>query len=329
MAQGNNAHQAVKSPGFFESILHPTPEVARLDTSLRYTDILFGFVIREIFLRLQYWQHLNRYIWLHLGVCLALVLGSWIGYRRSLNRSSYEVKFFNLPLFRFLIDQGMLILYFQIAGSTPQDLGKPLTSPTEKPAVAPDPSVLVQNTVQLLVLIFFLYLIWDALGKWMVFSKVSRQEPLEYRYPKITDNLSENKVLDKGKRQDPDWTGLCITFVFFLLFLGLEYLLWVKWTRLSPVPAFVVAILLLLIYRLVKEIRTTRKPGPAGPVGPIGAQVAIGPTGLPGPTGSAGPTGPSGSPGPTGLAGPSGPSGSRGPTGPTGPTGPPASAIST
>src|SRR5947207_7928440 len=84
----------------FRLMLHPKPELVRLDTSLRYTDILFGFVIREIFLRLQYWHNLNLDAWLYLLVCLALVLGSWIGYRRSLNRSSYEVKFFNLPLFR-------------------------------------------------------------------------------------------------------------------------------------------------------------------------------------------------------------------------------------
>lgn len=89
--------EAIKS--FFRLMLHPKPEVAQLDTSLRFTDILFGFVIREIFLRLQYWENLPRHVLMHLGVCLALVLGSWIGYRRSLNRSSYEVKFFNLPFF--------------------------------------------------------------------------------------------------------------------------------------------------------------------------------------------------------------------------------------
>ena len=43
------------------------------------------------------------------------MLGSWIGFRRSLNRTTYEVKFFNLPLFRFLMDQLMVILYFRIA----------------------------------------------------------------------------------------------------------------------------------------------------------------------------------------------------------------------
>ena len=75
----------------FRLRLHPKPELVRLDTSLRYTDILFGFVIREIFLRLQYWHNLDLDAWLYLSVCLALVLGSWIGYRRSLNRMPFVV----------------------------------------------------------------------------------------------------------------------------------------------------------------------------------------------------------------------------------------------
>ena len=85
--------------------LHPIPQVGRIDTSLRYTDILFGFVIRELFLRLQNWPDLTAAVRWHLIVGTTLVLGSWIGYRRSLNRSSYEVKFFNLPLARFIVDQ--------------------------------------------------------------------------------------------------------------------------------------------------------------------------------------------------------------------------------
>ena len=36
--------------------LAPPAEVSKVDTGLRFTDILFGFVIREIFLRLQNWS---------------------------------------------------------------------------------------------------------------------------------------------------------------------------------------------------------------------------------------------------------------------------------
>lgn len=39
---------------FLSALLHPTPSLGRLDTNLRYTDILFGFVLKELFIRLQY-----------------------------------------------------------------------------------------------------------------------------------------------------------------------------------------------------------------------------------------------------------------------------------
>ena len=68
----------------WRAALHPVPEVGRIDTSLRYTDILFGFVIRELFLRLQNWPNLTAAVQWHLIVGTTLVLGSWIGYRRSL-----------------------------------------------------------------------------------------------------------------------------------------------------------------------------------------------------------------------------------------------------
>src|SRR6266404_5018759 len=105
----------------FRVALHPVPEPERFDTSLRYTDILFGFVIRELFLRIKNWPQLSGDVHWHLIVGTTLVLGSWIGFRRSLNRSVYQVKFFNLPLFRFIMDQLMLILYFRIAVLTSAD----------------------------------------------------------------------------------------------------------------------------------------------------------------------------------------------------------------
>src|SRR5262249_2621206 len=132
--------------------LHPVPEVGRIDTSLRYTDILFGFVIRELFLRLQNWPNLTTAVQWHLIVGTTLVLGSWIGYRRSLNRLSYEVKFFNLPLVRFIVDQIMLVLYFRIAVLTKVD-GSDL----------PAASVLTTDTARLVVYVFILYVVWDFL----------------------------------------------------------------------------------------------------------------------------------------------------------------------
>lgn len=230
----------------FPLMLHPKPELARFDTGLRFTDILFGFVIREIFSRLQYRQNLPRDVLMHLAVCATLVLGSWIGYRRSLNRSAYEVKFFNLPFFRFLLDQGMLILYFQMAGLTSADLGKPVTDPSAKPLLPPDSFALATGTVKLVVIIFVLYLAWDGLGIQMALSKDSEGK---HRYRAITNNEIDSA------RQQPDWIALKITAVFCGLF-GILWLLNCT-LHLAPLTVFIIAIVLLLAYRLAKETKTS------------------------------------------------------------------------
>ncbi len=38
---------------FVKAVFKHRPEVEQVDTSLRYTDVLFGFVIKELFFRLQ------------------------------------------------------------------------------------------------------------------------------------------------------------------------------------------------------------------------------------------------------------------------------------
>lgn len=228
--------------------LHPKPELARLDTGLRYTDILFGFVIREIFLRLQRWEQLDRYAWLYLFACLSLVLGSWIGYRRSLNRSSYEVKFFNLPFFRFLLDQGMLILYFQTVNSRTTDMTRPWMDANAAASLGTDPSNLAKDTVTLLVLVFTLYWLWDILGMRMAASKDSFGKA---RYPKVEDG----KILEQ--RQPPDWSGFIITTVAFGFLVAVWVLLKNQVGWLTPIPTFISTVIILLGYRTLKEIRTS------------------------------------------------------------------------
>jgi hypothetical protein len=75
-----------------KSIAHlawsPPAEVSKIETGLRFTDILFGFVISQLFVRIEEWEHIPTYIRWQLVVGTVLVLGSWIGFRRSLNRLS-------------------------------------------------------------------------------------------------------------------------------------------------------------------------------------------------------------------------------------------------
>jgi hypothetical protein len=218
--------------------LHPTPDLQRVDTSLRYTDILFGFVIRELFIRLANWPLLDTVTQLHLIAGTTLVLGSWIGFRRSLNRSSYDIKFFSLPLSRFLLDQMMLILYFRIAVLTPVTPG-----PTP-----PDANALAAATAQLLMYVFVLYVLWDILGVWMARTKKEDGKP---RYPASKDqNMTE-------QAQSADWAGLSISasalaFIFVLPHFIAD----------QPIRLLVAATVLLLAYRWVKEVRTTLKLEP-------------------------------------------------------------------
>jgi hypothetical protein len=220
---------------FFRLALHPVPEPERFDTSLRYTDILFGFVIRELFLRLQNWTQLDRAVQLHLLVGATLVLGSWIGFRRSLYRSSYQLKFFNLPLFRFIVDQAMLILYFRMAVLTDVG-GKQVAAVTN----------LSNSTIRLVMYIFVLYTVWDLLGIWIAKTKTAGMgsKPL---YPEIVNSQMTDK------EQSINWPGLSITVGG----LGLVVLLSLFAACLTPDGEFVATITLLLLYRWAKEMRTS------------------------------------------------------------------------
>jgi hypothetical protein len=222
--------------------IFPPANVGRERTGLTFTDILFGLVISELFLRAQIWLQLPTYTRWHLGVGLALVLGSWIGFRRSVHRTEYELKFFNLPLFRFLMDQAMVLLYFRIAVLTP------LTSPQ---AVAPGP--LAERTLAILLYVFALYVLWDVFGIWMAYARV--HDGLRVRRSKYS-RLKDRRPT--GERQAPNWAGLLIT----LTALGLLVALRVRFDVIDPdtpnaVSFLIAATVLLLLYRWAKEIRTS------------------------------------------------------------------------
>ena len=216
--------------------LHPVPEVDRQDTSLRYTDLLFGFVVREIFIRLQNWPHLPTTARLQLLAVTVMVLGSFIGYRRSLNRSTYAVKFFNLPFWRFVVDQLMLVLYFRLAVLT------------EYPwSGKQDLSALPAHTATLVLLVFVLYLLWDGLGAWMASAKLRvdgrTQAP---RYPAIDRETNQ----PSGSAGSVDVPGLWITVAALVTAAVVRSGGNSDWV----LPALIAV---LLGYRWVKEIRTS------------------------------------------------------------------------
>jgi hypothetical protein len=223
--------------------LHPVPEPEKADTGLRYTDILFGFVIRELFIRLQNWANLPPAVQFHLVVGLTVVLGSWIGFRRSLNRPLYQLKFFNLPLFRFLLDQGMLILYFRIAVLTPAPGAGPYLISSPETA-----SSLAQDTNRLVLYVFGLYALWDLLGIWMAKTKGDDGKP---RYPEV-DAKTWTKT---DGEQAVNWWGMGITTIC----LSLSGVLWFFAPCPNPYQLFLSTAALLLVYRWSKEVRTSWK----------------------------------------------------------------------
>lgn len=219
--------------------LHPVPELEKFDTGLRYTDILFGFVVRELFLRLQNWEHLAWAVQWHLIVGTTLVLGSWIGFRRSLYRSGYQLKFVNLPLVRFLVDQLMLILYFRIAVLTP------VPGPSSEPQVAAD---LARETIRFVFYVFVLYGVWDLLGIWMAKAKIKVNGNLTPRYPDPATNQ---------KQRINSW-GIGITGVSLVSFFLLERYA----DHFNPFHLFLSTAALLIVYRWSKEVRTSWKLSP-------------------------------------------------------------------
>ncbi|HEV7405992.1 MAG TPA: hypothetical protein VGO11_23805 [Chthoniobacteraceae bacterium] len=224
---------------FWREARHPVPEVGLVDTSLRYTDILFGFVIKELFMRLQHWFAIPVEVRGQLLVGAVLVLGSWIGFRRSLNRSSYEVKFFNLPLLRFVADQLMLILYLRMATLTAEFKPEAREFP-----VPPD---LLQDTLLLVYSVFILYLIWDLFGCWMAVAKIPPEGslPARPRYPKVEDK----KMTDRPA--EADVTGLTMTFLGLFSFA----LLYQNRAAFPEIAVYSGLVLLLLLYRFLKELR--------------------------------------------------------------------------
>ncbi len=223
-------------------LISPPSEPSRFDTGLTFTDILFGLVIAEIFMRLQNWGVLpwiNRW---QLITATALVLGSWIGFRRSRNRTRYELKFFNLPFARFLLDQTMVLLYFRIATLTPN--GAPF---------GVDATKLVHKTTLSLLIVFGLYLFWDLGAVWMARSGPSSTP----RYPVIDDDT--NKKL-KSVRSNVDGWGLTISTVaaaaILVLFLAANH---PSVRKPEAEEVFVFATIILLVYRWLKDVRSSYK----------------------------------------------------------------------
>jgi hypothetical protein len=221
-------------PGRVGVAFSPPATVSTQSTALTFTDILFGFVIKELFSRLQYWGTQPPVVHWQLVIGITLVLGSWIGFRRSLARSNYELKFFNLPFFRFITDQALVFMYFRISILTPE---------AANPKVMP--VSLVQTTTMWVAVIFGLYLLWDFLGVLMSLSP---------KYKKIDQAT-------KATTSEPfsaNWPGVLITLASGGLIAIVYALASNTGSQNENVDLLLVVVtILLVLYRFAKEVRTT------------------------------------------------------------------------
>jgi len=172
-----------------------------LATGLRFTDVLFGFVLRELVIRSVDWRVQPAWVRWHLILTAVVVLGSYVGYRNSAKRADDRVRFFNLPLVRFVLDQAMVFAYFRMAIAT-QDLDL-ATNPTAS-ASWPSPSSLTRIDTAMLGLIAGCYLLWDVLGHvmaWRTDGDGHRRYPTiaaDWRRTGMTAGLLALTVLGVG-----------------------------------------------------------------------------------------------------------------------------------
>jgi hypothetical protein len=156
---------------------------------------------------------------------------------------TYEIKFFNLPLIRFVFDQCMLVLYFKLALFTPL--------PSERTAVFPSPGRLVQDSLFDVGLTFGLYLIWDWLSIWMARSRDNGKP----RYPEI-DN---NRMTVPPKPRAPDYVGMFITLGALVLLALLATAASFETARGKPNVVLVLALTVVVSYRFAKECKASAK----------------------------------------------------------------------
>jgi len=229
-------------------VISPKATVSKAQTALTFTDVLFGFVIFELFTRIAHINTFPGYVQAQLVLAATLVVASWIGFRTSLNRPRWEIKFINLPLARFILDQAMVVLYFRAATLTPVPLTAGITIPKSGP--------LVHDTLLALAGIFVLYALWDVGAMWMANAPlVLRTE--KPKYPKVDAN--DNPTNDKVRT---DWPAFVITFGALLVIVALAF--WIfPGTNLdegTAVNLFIGVTILLLLYRFAKQIKSTFRP---------------------------------------------------------------------
>ena len=119
---------------------------------LSFIEVLFALVVARALDPLANYSKIPGVGLSHLAVAFVLTVTSWIGYHNSWNRPRYFIRFANLPLWQFVIDVLLVVMYWFTAVSaegTGTGLGETVSARPETLCVA---------------IAFTLYCAWDQVG---------------------------------------------------------------------------------------------------------------------------------------------------------------------
>jgi hypothetical protein len=197
------------------------PKIDDRNTGVTFVDVLFALVVGKI-LDVSVSGELSTAAIGHLLVGAVLTITSWVGYHNSVNRAQYFLRFWNLPIFLFLIDILLVYVYWLIPVTTVQH---------QVDGNIPPPDAL--RVTGLVTIATLLYVAWDSIALWI---RKSHKYP---RRPEAQDIPSRRYA----------------SIVLFVLTLMVLALVWCKdpHTTTTVVAIDAILIVLLIAYRTVKE----------------------------------------------------------------------------
>ncbi|MGA8725555.1 MAG: hypothetical protein WB565_10970 [Acidimicrobiales bacterium] len=120
-----------------------------------FIDILFGFVVAEIFAAFTTVQGNEYASWANLILALAIVVFSWLGYHKAKDAYSRTISFRDPSIIQFLIDVGVVALYLALVKQSEHAQAVARLAPHQPLSIRPQAITIIA--------IFGLYLIWDLL----------------------------------------------------------------------------------------------------------------------------------------------------------------------
>lgn len=205
------------------------PTQDKRSVGVSFVDVLFALVVANVLEPFADLDNLTGPGIVHLVLAGVLTLSSWVGYHNSLNRPSFFIRFPNLPLFQFLLDIGMVVVYWLVAS----------TAETSVPIGNAGSEAWPET---LLVLIAFaMYVAWDLIALQI------RNDSQYFLRPKREDEPLRRRV----------------TWVCAGVALAIHLFTWAKDVD-TDVAVYVVDVLLIALligFRLLKEYVTPENYG--------------------------------------------------------------------